>query len=796
MSGSGKRHAFYVLSGGTNKFALYIDPKSGLSPNRFKTPKLIDAHLKLSGLNNAGITEVHLSKCRSAAGEVIWDGSTLHLNITNKAGKAGYTELKKALRSMRALLPIWSVGEAATSSLDEDKTQLLEVYKKAGALDPSARVINPDDCSRIYRDAGSIDQLGADIASLREYIEKYGAEIPESSLKILMASIENMERFYDTIESWEGDSGALKASHQALRAEVKREDVAMVRASQVCDAIAQAAEQPDLTAVQNALTLLNSGDLPPAFISENIDKLVKKIPGDSRLSRMVDACVDANEKAAEVGIDLTLTTDLIDRAQALGDVAARQTLKAVRGSERNLIIEDAGEGFPEKSGQYIDALSRSFAGGKDAAIFAGRMAGVYNEYGADPSQWESSVSAVANAEVQATFDMYGSASMKGCSILEGISLLAEAGFLVESSLKLTGEAKASLGPLKAKIEGMLELYGEFGGTANGLAVIGLFSGIVLSGAVNAGAEVRATANLKSSFEFSGIGTLHAGVGASAVAQASAHASGSFILSPNGTIRLTGSLGGTIGVSAEASADISMQTAGGKELFRAETSIKAIAGLSAELGGSFAIEGGKVKLQVNLSAALAVGGSIKLDLQVDLRELAQAISRTVRTHFGSVSRYLLYSAVREGYEALPDPGDEDVDFYLSCLEQDDRYEFQSLAMAGGLTYVEGHHYQTITRTILTSPNLKKNHHWAGDDTVLIAKVNKYCARIIKALKAEQGDLTLYNSAINNENDTAQEDLIEAMTQMFKTLTPAIEGLTLRMEGQTITVASCQSVRLPN
>ena len=62
-------------------------------------------------------------------------------------------------------------------------------------------------------------------------------------------------------------------------------------------------------------------------------------------------------------------------------------------------------------------------------------------------------------------------------------------FLAEGTLNLTAEAKASLGPLKAKIEGMVELYAKFGGTANGRAVIGLFSGIALSGAVEVGAEI-------------------------------------------------------------------------------------------------------------------------------------------------------------------------------------------------------------------------------------------------------------------------------------------------------------------
>lgn len=112
------------------------------------------------------------------------------------------------------------------------------------------------------------------------------------------------------------------------------------------------------------------------------------------------------------------------------------------------------------------------------------------------------------------------------------------------------------------------------------------------------------------------------------------------------------------------------------------------------------------------------------------------------------------------------------------------------------HVESHHYQTITRIILRSVDLKKNHRWMEDDTVLVAKVNKYCDLILKALKTQQGDLTLYKSAIRDGNASAQDDLIEAMTQMFTTLTPAIEGLALRMEGQTITVASCQSVQLPN
>ena len=294
------------------------------------------------------------------------------------------------------------------------------------------------------------------------------------------------------------------------------------------------------------------------------------------------------------------------------EMLANETIQNLLGSSG-----DGSNVDPLIGNQIIGFLGTSASVAKAAADAIRVIEGV--------RRGRKEVTAAVSAQLDGAFSTYGSTLVEGKSFVDGINLAIDAGFLVEGTAKLTGEAKAQLSDeVYAIISAQAEAYFKAAGSFKGVATLGLFEGLTIAADASFEAQAAASASVEMTLAIGKL-KMQGFAGAHASAGVEARASGRLVIKGN-QVTLEGKANFKLGAEVTATAGLKVN-----EYFSISVKASAIAGLAGEVSGSFSIEGGKLKLSVNLGAALGAGGALGLDLEVDFKPILEEIARDIEAY---------------------------------------------------------------------------------------------------------------------------------------------------------------------
>lgn len=639
-------HAFYFMRG-PKGYLLHIDPKPNMKHDRFRTPKLIDQHLKLSRYEKDGVLKDGgtLSDYRSCSGTVDFSDGKLVFDVQSRAGKAGPADLKKGLSAVfkQTILGAEGVLKTGNSSTSDSSPNLAQT---AATL---LRTLS----GRRAALSGDIEQLGAQMSDLRDYLDS-GAVISNNDRKRYEKLYAKLERHYETVQDWNPQLGHFKdfaenlvdlessieseaiedareliGEFDGLLDELEDLDVSQLSEQKAAELTA-AAEQKARDKFRELTRDISNSSLPSNKFQELLASVKDKIGDTEPFKSAIDVFSKTEQSADKIGQNFEFVQELLTDSDDL----AQQAIKKLEGKMGKLKVGQrlASKKDFETWGAHIKVLSEAFKGGKQAALYAGNMGRIAGQYSVETDKW----SAIAGAEgdVEGTLAMYGSYKKEGDSLLEGIVYLTNAGFMADGKIELNGEAQAHLGPLSGKINGMLKLYGSVAGEMTAEAALSVSDGIKLSFEGKFEALVSAEASVWTTITVRGVGKAEAKAFVKAVAGGEGEAKGTFVLSPKGTMVAEGQLKAKFGATVEASGSASIQSEEGDTLFKTAGKIGVTTGFAFELGGRFAVEAGTIKFRVNIGAAVGLGGNLALDVEVDVKKVAtmvlDAIVDTIKT----------------------------------------------------------------------------------------------------------------------------------------------------------------------
>jgi hypothetical protein len=794
----GGEFAFYMLNA-SGEYILYIDKMPGKRAQRFQTPKLIHEHLKASKLNPEGLgSSPDFKRCKSCAGTARLDGDTIRFLITSKAGKGNYSDLDKCLQkpTIKRIVGTSATGQAEDAPVEEHQlSQDLYTQIRDSVLGSSnfqnMTTLSVGDCRRAFgRRWPNIGSLGDNIAALSEYLEKFGATMGAEEKAQFEGSLASMETFYETLQD-DLESETLRDSYDLLKEEAEFEATLAEEMELKCDDLAETLgtledSAESVAEVSQLIGDLLNGDLPPDFVESQLAKFNPALlESKPRLQKTLNLFLAANSVFQEfTAIDIS--EEFRAQVTELGNAAAQSALSALVDDADGVIDPEEDSELFLNGATHASLLMSYFNGGKQAALFAGRLAQACKDLKDQPL--ESSVS--VTADVQTTFDAYGSVAKEGNNFLEGITYLANAGFLVDGKVELTAEAKASFGPMAAKLEGMLGAYAKVGGSFDAQATIGLLSGIIMESKVELGASVQAYAEGWTTFTIGGVGEISAGGYAKAFAKAEAHASGSLVISPNGTVRISGNLGGSLKAGVETAGEVALKDSEGRNIFKLATSIEASVGLGAELGGSFNIEGGVLTVRLNIAAILGVGGAINGELEIDLKAVGEKLAEALSGRFQAIAEWVLRQLPSDGYQRLmTEVGATALSIRHELNSKVGNY-FSDMQGRCDSDFIHPKELKDMARILLKSKKLVLSEHWWSSQAEAEQKVINYSKQIVKKLSKTPSDLTLYKAVFVREDESAINDFETLLRTLFLDISPCITELGLRVDiaHKTIAVTS--------
>ena len=800
-SANGEKYAFYLLLDHTKKYYVYIDRLPGKKYTRFQTPKLIHEHVQKSKISNDGIGSTsEIKKCKSCSGFVEKSGEDLRFVIKSKAGKAGYSELKKGLKKSAfcRIFPsvVFGVEEEGASETDAIQSSEAETLQ-------AAMTTNLEEA---YRQGSlSVLQLGENITKLQEYLDANQSTLGASKIAELEQLIGQMETLYGNIEEGGTDPNILKSSEE-LKGAALQESADMERIEDECNDLSDklASLEDNVHGVSEIISVidnLNKGNFPPAYVESMLAKIPANVLNSSpRLQSMVTMLHETHTTLSDFTNIADITSGARSAAVEKTSLAARNILQGI-GESDDGIFWGSEDKTLDKAGAHLGVISAYLSGGKQAAIYAGKMCSIASQLkGAKLSTKKN-----LEAKAQVVMDAHGSFSKEGEDFLEGITYLANAGFMTEGTLELKGEFLASFGPLHGRINGLLRLYSKAGGELDAKATISLLRGIDIQGSIHAGAIVEARAEVSASIHLSSVATLDVGAYAHAIAGAEAHAEGVLVITPNGAVQIKGKIGGTIGAKAEAGLTFNLKDEQDKSILDLGLQVGAIAGLSAELGGSFSLEGGKLVLEINIAAALGFGGSAKVQLEVDLQAMFEKLVLAINKRYRAVIEQWWDDTVRYlngGFDLLNDQRGIEAGLFVTNKVQysKEMADFIELEVTAEIRdFIEPSTIKTACEVILESKDLSKEDNWYGtDETKLRMKVEKYANLVIKAYKPKNSqsgyeEISLYSSAFDSESPSQEEACIaiaKILQYTFVDLCPTIQSVYIRIdhEKKTASVAS--------
>lgn len=229
------------------------------------------------------------------------------------------------------------------------------------------------------------------------------------------------------------------------------------------------------------------------------------------------------------------------------------------------------------------------------------------------------------AELEAAFSAKGSTLVQGNSFVDGVKMMMDA----EAFAVVGGKVHFNAGmefteAFKAQVSAQVSAYIKAGGSMKLIASASLLEGLDVQAIGSFQAMAVATAEAEFNLHLGPL-KIDASVNAEARAGLTAAAEGRLTLKPDGTINLTGTANFELGASAVVTGAVKTN------FFSLEASVGAHAGLKAEVGGSFSIEGGKLRLKLNVGGALGIGVSGGATIEIDFRKILEAIARKIEAY---------------------------------------------------------------------------------------------------------------------------------------------------------------------
>lgn len=631
--------AFYLIRH-NETYAVYIDRKPGKKFTRFQVPKLIHEHLKQSALASDGLgTPKDIRNTRCCAGVVKCQGETFYFQIQSKAGKAGPSDLNKALQKqhLKKHFPTYVIGspDAGEDTVADPATvmQLVTQYPE------------PRNFQARYRDGSlSIEQMGNHIADINSALETATGRDKIALMKLLA----QLNAFYNQVS--EGNF-ATSADYtqwaRELEDDIKSTSAKQERLEESVDELIEEMSSIEgsvenfsvFTAVLSELLGTDSA-LSQPFITEQLDKLTQ-VTGYPRLSRVLSAMLESRRLAVETNQteSCTLREELLGGLQLeAGQFYAEYAQAFVQADNGDKCVE-----IPFDLRGHLSTIAAFFRGGADAAKYASAFSKVAHELNGQPPKKESKHA----REVQQVLNKYAHASKDGQSFVEGIKYLADAELLVSGELKFTAEAMGQLGPLAARVQSMLRVYSQAGGKMNFHATLGLLKGIDINASIEQGATVTVQSNVTGSVGVPDLVELELSMTGEAQGGARAHAKGIFTITRSGEVCIHGSVSAFAGTSSSTESVISLKDATGKQIFTLGTKLKVMLGVGVEMGGTFEFRQGKLKLSLNLGAALGVGFAGEASVQIDLATIQAMLDKLGRRILRA-----LESKLRDLFKAHP------------------------------------------------------------------------------------------------------------------------------------------------
>ena len=631
--------AFYLIRH-HETYAVYIDKKPNKKFTRFQVPKLIHEHLQQSKLVSDGLgTAMDVRNTRCCAGVAQLRGDTFYFQVKSKAGRAGPSDLRKALQKkhLKKYFPRYVIGSPDTG---EDT-----VADQATVIQLVTQYPEPRDFRALYRDGSlSIEQMGSHIADISSALETATERERISLLKLLA----QLNLFYNQVS--EGDfatsadytqwAGELEDDIKSTSAKQERLEESIDELLEEMSSIEGSVENFSVfTAILSELLGTDSA-LSQPFITEQLDKLTQ-VKGYPRLSKALSAMLESRRLAVETNQteSCTLREELLGRLQLeAGLFYAEHAQAFVQADQGDKCVEIA---FDLRG--HLSTIAAFFRGGADAAKYASAFSKVAHELKDKPLEKESKHA----KEVHKVLSQYAHASKDGQSFVEGIKYLADADLLVSGELKFTAEAMGQLGPLAARVQTMLRVYSQAGGKMNFHATLGLLKGIDIKASIEQGATVTVQSNVTGSVGVPDIVELEISMTGEAQGGARAHAKGIFTITRSGNVCIHGSMSAFAGTSSSAESAISLKDATGKQIFTLGTKLKVMLGVGGELGGTFEFSQGKLKLSLNLGAALGVGFAGEATVQIDLATIQAMLDKLGRRILRA-----LESKLRDLFKAHP------------------------------------------------------------------------------------------------------------------------------------------------
>ncbi|MCP4438009.1 MAG: peptidoglycan-binding protein [Aureispira sp.] len=228
---------------------------------------------------------------------------------------------------------------------------------------------------------------------------------------------------------------------------------------------------------------------------------------------------------------------------------------------------------------------------------------------------------------------YFKATSEFDSLLTGIKLMVEAGIISENTLELKAGYKNKYAHVEAKLALVAKVQAKF---KTNLTLFDLSTMTLVDFNAHAIAEAKleATAKLNAEFNLWAGLKMHQSISVSARLAAKAEAEAALTVSAD-KVKVGAKFNLMAKAAVEGASHFDVTNSDGEQLFAIDAKLEASAGIGLKGGGMFEWERGKIKVHVDLGAALLLGAGGELDVMVDVEEITEEI-------YGQIEQYIVDS----------------------------------------------------------------------------------------------------------------------------------------------------------
>jgi len=399
-----KDYSFYILFDKSAKeYVFHVDPKSGLSEARYKTPALIDKHLTTAGYLEASLGKARLKSCRSCCGVIhasIDTSNGLFIEITNSSGRASRGDLEKILKAAKVKnYELGSAGDAVESGGDGARKllqKLFALFKNNRGNFPSSRQASDALYPAVM---ATIDDYGNAIRLIEGYLEECPMGIGDSNISVddmntmlphLVASYEAFQGLGDT-EVPASARAELQALYRQLEEQAEAEQEAadaILEAESLAERLVGALESIDTAVADVGLNFLVekraelAAEHDAEWLSEHasLTALAKAaVTADTHAGLSVEGrgLIEGLAVAADAGVSISanglidaraavqsgvFSAELAAKLEAVAQASILASAKAEIGLRTGLRVEGSAKALAEARAQGSVSATASLAG--------------------------------------------------------------------------------------------------------------------------------------------------------------------------------------------------------------------------------------------------------------------------------------------------------------------------------------------------------------------------------------------------------------------------------------------------